>query len=63
MAVERTMGLAVSWICWMAVWMADCVVERVDLTKIIWAFGLTGTKEAVKGPGLMDVGWVYYMVI
>ena len=56
MDVERTMGLGVSWICWMVTWMSNCVATRMVLTKIVSAFGWVGVKEAVKGAGLMDVG-------
>ena len=58
MAVERTMRLAVSWICWMATWMADCVAARIVLTKIVSAFIWVGVNEAAEGAGLMVVGWV-----
>ena len=45
MAVGRTMGLAVSWICWMAVWVADCVTDRMVLTAdhlSVWFDGHEG---------------------
>ena len=45
MAVERTMGLAVRLICWMATWMTDCVAARMVLTKIVSAFGWVGVNE------------------
>ena len=32
MAVERTVGLAVSWIHWMAAWEADCFADGMVLT-------------------------------
>ena len=32
MAVERAMGLAVSWIHWMAAWEADCFADGMVLT-------------------------------
>ena len=58
MAVERTMGLAVCWIFWMAMWMAYCLAARMVLTKIVSAFGWVGVNEAAEGGGLMAVGWV-----
>ena len=58
MTVERAMGLAVSWIFWMAAWVADCLADRMVLTNIVLAFGWMGVNEAAKGADLMAVGRV-----
>ena len=56
--IEGTVGLAVSCICWMTTWMADCVAALMVLAKIVSAFGWVGISEAVEGSGLVIVGWV-----
>ena len=56
MAVERVMGLAVSWIRWMAAWVADCLADGMVLTEIVYAFDRVNVQEAAEGAGLLAVG-------
>ena len=42
--------------------MADCLADRMVLTKIVLAVGWMCVKEATKGADLMAVNWVQYMV-
>ena len=58
MAIEGTVGLAMSCICWMATWMADYVAALMVLAKIVSTFGWVGVGEAAEGAGLVIAGWV-----
>ena len=43
----------------MAAQMADCLAERMALTRVGLRVGLTAVKKAAKRAGLMDVNWVH----
>ena len=58
MAAEGAVMLVVNKIRWMAAQMADCLAERMVLTKNVSAFGWMGMKEAARGDGYMAVTWV-----
>ena len=42
--------------------MADCLAERMVLTKNVSAFCWMGVNEVARGPGLMAVTWAQWIV-